>query len=54
MNFPVSDARLEYIPHTFVTLQDKQLDIADKMLVDLERVNGVVKVYHNIQSVNDQ
>ena len=45
----VSDARLEYIPHTFVTLKPQDLQLATHLRDGLYELEEVVKVYDNIK-----
>jgi len=45
-------ARLEFIPHTFVTLEGAALDAAANMIEGLEELDEVVRVYDNIQAAD--
>ena len=49
LSFKPSEARIEYIPHTFVTLDSSQTDLASQMIEHIKTCEDVVQIYHNIQ-----
>ncbi|ESO00003.1 hypothetical protein HELRODRAFT_83543, partial [Helobdella robusta] len=43
------EARLEHIPHTFVNIEKENVDVALKLVGDLEALEDASQVFHNIQ-----